>query len=68
MSQKDYCGNQRLSFPGIAPRPGQKLVSKGNQMVVRFHSDYSNDDPQPVGFQGFYKKVGKYNNLFSVYT
>jgi len=59
VSTREYCGNQHISFPGLCPRPGQKITSKGNVMKVRFVTDYSNEDPLPVGFQGFWKKVDR---------
>uniref|UniRef100_H2YNG0 Complement subcomponent C1r n=1 Tax=Ciona savignyi TaxID=51511 RepID=H2YNG0_CIOSA len=45
---RTFCGNR---LPASSRNP---IISKDNLMIVKFFSDYSNDDPRPVGFRAHY--------------
>ncbi|XP_076806561.1 mannan-binding lectin serine protease 2-like [Clavelina lepadiformis] len=50
---RKYCGNFHL-YPYDAPSKHQVFLSTDNTMTVHFVSDYSNEDPIPVGFEAHF--------------
>ncbi|XP_076821725.1 mannan-binding lectin serine protease 1-like [Clavelina lepadiformis] len=48
-----YCGNS-VFHPYDAPKKGQQFRSEGNETTIRFVTDYSNEEPLPLGFKAHY--------------
>ena len=42
-----------------APRRGQVFKSSGNVLEVDFVSDYSNEEPKPIGFEAHWTEEGE---------
>ena len=55
---KKYCGNHNV-FPQDAPTPNREYKSTGNVMRITFVSDYSNEEPFPLGFAAHWTEEGE---------